>query len=423
MKICKENTVISVWFILILFSFPYSIFGMSLNYMSDEIIENSKKPKFSEKYFLSIKYTGVRGVIHNDDCKRLIGKLNAYVLRKNSCYEQRIKPIKRIGSENSYGESFDGFSRFNSFGGNGIPFRNIAKQTSSNYNEDPKNIKDRYGRNIGSIYELNRNDLIEGIEIFFNGSFQGCHKSGPIKTDFNCNFKYYGGKTIKLSLDNLDKKITGKINLNANDGAIHNLVFYFEIILKKKPYEFECNPQIVKLKPITDLCPNTLEKHLIKGNRYFDSKVKTQISINYHSSNSKEIIAEILLKMKSTKNSAEIKAIWKRTIYRAPNGKYINPSTFSNNYLDTSVKTLNEGGFELGSCNDGTVHKMQFKERDFVHFAEVIGDTGADDVSNDLNCRCDSKIKTIYFKPIRICLETEQQYKKRQKKESKITIQ
>jgi len=60
--------------------------------------------------------------------------------------------------------------------------------------------------------------------------------------------------------------------------------------------------------------------------------------------------------------------------------------------------TLEGAGEEFGSCNDGRKHLIALDpspDRPLRMTAKVIGDTGAEDVSHDRNCNCDSRIDEI----------------------------
>ena len=60
--------------------------------------------------------------------------------------------------------------------------------------------------------------------------------------------------------------------------------------------------------------------------------------------------------------------------------------------------TLPGAGPEFGTCNDGNIHLAGLdvsSEHPIYLSAKIIGDTGAEDVSTDSNCHCDSRIDEI----------------------------
>jgi hypothetical protein len=57
----------------------------------------------------------------------------------------------------------------------------------------------------------------------------------------------------------------------------------------------------------------------------------------------------------------------------------------------SGVRRLPAAGHESPPCNDGTPHTLPRNEL-FTH-AEAIGDTGAEDVSHDRDCHCDSHVR------------------------------
>ena len=62
---------------------------------------------------------------------------------------------------------------------------------------------------------------------------------------------------------------------------------------------------------------------------------------------------------------------------------------------DIPRATLEGAGAEVGPCNDGRRFHVALDpspDRPLRMTAQIIGDTGAEDVSTDRNCRCDSRI-------------------------------
>lgn len=62
------------------------------------------------------------------------------------------------------------------------------------------------------------------------------------------------------------------------------------------------------------------------------------------------------------------------------------------------LASLPAAGDEYGLCNDGTAHLVALDaspDRPLGLTANIIGDTGAEDVSEDNDCKCDSRIDEI----------------------------
>ena len=70
------------------------------------------------------------------------------------------------------------------------------------------------------------------------------------------------------------------------------------------------------------------------------------------------------------------------------------------------TRTLPAAGPETPPCNDGTPHRLvKAGERglhDLLLGVEVIGDTGAEDISPDRNCQCDTHVSRLSLNDIRI---------------------
>ena len=72
--------------------------------------------------------------------------------------------------------------------------------------------------------------------------------------------------------------------------------------------------------------------------------------------------------------------------------------------------TLRGAGPEVGACNDGQRHLVALDpspDRPLTMTAQVIGDTGAEDVSTDDNCRCDSRIDEIEINELTVFFDSE----------------
>lgn len=67
-------------------------------------------------------------------------------------------------------------------------------------------------------------------------------------------------------------------------------------------------------------------------------------------------------------------------------------------------RRLPAAGPETPPCNDGEAHTLSATSgsRNFLMAAEVIGDTGSDDISDDTDCGCDTHIKRLAFTSLQV---------------------
>ncbi len=75
---------------------------------------------------------------------------------------------------------------------------------------------------------------------------------------------------------------------------------------------------------------------------------------------------------------------------------------------DIPRATLDGAGLEAGICNDGDKHLVALDpspDRPLLLTAQIIGDTGNEDVSDDRNCRCDSRIDEIALQGLVVFFE------------------
>jgi hypothetical protein len=70
-----------------------------------------------------------------------------------------------------------------------------------------------------------------------------------------------------------------------------------------------------------------------------------------------------------------------------------------------SEQRLNGAGSEFGICNDGEKYNFGIGST-LLNFIQVIGDTGAEDVSDDGDCGCDTRINVIEFYGLDVLFES-----------------
>ncbi|MDW8054995.1 MAG: membrane dipeptidase, partial [Anaerolineae bacterium] len=85
-----------------------------------------------------------------------------------------------------------------------------------------------------------------------------------------------------------------------------------------------------------------------------------------------------------------------RNLDPIPPGATLVPPTVSE--FDASLRAA---GAEFGACNDGEQHEIRITEGPVSRMV-VIADTGGDDISDDENCGCDTKIVSLEFRPLRV---------------------
>ncbi|WP_159025744.1 RICIN domain-containing protein [Aquimarina sp. Aq78] len=159
----------------------------------------------------------------------------------------------------------------------------------------------------------------------------------------------------------------------------------------------------IEISDFGQFCPNTRDGHLISGDREFSGPVNHKISVVFSLSNDNKTIKSIVVlnmdeRNSESKNETKIKAIWEKDIYEAPEGKYIKDFKLSGEENYSLYESISVDGFTgksgsevFWSCNDG---KTYVRENKGFYFS-FIADTGSDDISDDRDCRCDSRINSI----------------------------
>lgn len=140
-------------------------------------------------------------------------------------------------------------------------------------------------------------------------------------------------------------------------------------------------------------CISSIYGHLLNNHREFDGPVivKGQISLS-SSKDFKNITCKLSISMEGTKsNTPKIQAKWSDIVYTAPQG-FIIPHVYKSIQIPRTV--LPRSGTEWGlGCNDGEKHIINLVGSNGI--IELIADTGAEDISDDADCGCDSKILRV----------------------------
>lgn len=224
--------------------------------------------------------------------------------------------------------------------------------------------------------------------------------TGTLKS-FNINLDKYTGKKVYFEL----RVDTGKTSGQdwaawVNTKVDHKLLSGNNIQLYR---------EVVTLKTIENLCPH----NLVGGDLEFGGngpKVFGYIDLQV-SDDKKNIIAKVKFNARETKSDfltgkSEVKGYWNIPVYTAPRGKLINGFIDFTNTTTRFESVLKGGGGNelLGGGSDGDPHILNTKNgldnNGYVTILEVVGDTGGWDISTDDNCRNDTRILKIIFKPI-----------------------
>jgi len=173
------------------------------------------------KALVSISVTGVRGNIHNNDCKKLTGSFKILLFEEAAC-DIYLKP--EVSRSNFFNQLSGPHTSTN---------RSIEHKIAtikSNNDADPKNIK-KNGSTFYTTYAVHKNLLAKGVKLKIEGMFRGCHKSGDFSRDYNCNLVYRASNLpIKITDKDLKKGIIKKkLWFRSSDGQSHSLVFYINI--------------------------------------------------------------------------------------------------------------------------------------------------------------------------------------------------
>lgn len=205
-------------------------------------------------------------------------------------------------------------------------------------------------------------------------------------------------------------------------------------------------PELIELEDITEwLCPQTL----VRGDREFDGngpKVKCDVTLSLKNNNT-EIWARINFEAKETKHDwSTTTATWNIKVYTTAYGKKISKLAPDTDLFSRTAFVSPKAGAQflvpgsdikqgLSTFFDGQViasavlhaHGLPFdaspaiaaklvetyiKDNEIVRtpalegravkYFHIVGDTGGDDISNDSNCKDDTRIEKIEFFPMKV---------------------
>src|SRR6266700_318994 len=151
---------------------------------------------------------------------------------------------------------------------------------------------------------------------------------------------------------------------------------------------------------IGPFCPH----QLVSGDREFSGHgPKVNISVSLVNLKNQALAVHIEFDAKETQsNWSEVKGSWQQVIYRAPAGKMIagilsGSASYVRNYICPAAEA------DLFGC-DGPVLKPGIDGTGPVKEIRIVGDTSGDDISDDDDCTCDTRIVKITFLPVKLKL-------------------
>jgi len=186
-------------------------------------------------------------------------------------------------------------------------------------------------------------------------------------------------------------------------------------------------------KSFGEFCPNSKD-HQMSGNNEFGSGPYADCKLTF-THTSKKVYVDIELTLTEPNGDSKIYAKWKKElVYTSAekiNGfevvkpsnrsqtqvvhKLVTTATYSSRGKGGGRTTMPKAGAEVWKCNEGTPHSLSrtfdynlpdtHDMNGFNVYIEVIGDTGASDISRDRDCGCDSKIKKINISGLQVQVE------------------
>jgi len=164
------------------------------------------------------------------------------------------------------------------------------------------------------------------------------------------------------------------------------------------------NIKIFKPTNFGEGCINIIDGHSRDNNRNIGTEVDARLNMKFELINN-SIRATANLRMGRDKDI--ISATWSKIILKGGSNEiegfdacYI-PSRepiFKKEIVLSNTFRLPKGGAEFIGCNDGTIKDVKTS----YGLAKIIGDTGGEDISDDYNCKCDSKLVDIIFREIAV---------------------
>ncbi|MBL7731625.1 MAG: RICIN domain-containing protein [Chitinophagaceae bacterium] len=150
----------------------------------------------------------------------------------------------------------------------------------------------------------------------------------------------------------------------------------------------------------TELCPSILAG----GDREFGGGPSINVQVLLEKTVDEKGIDAVIYytAAETTGDMSTAIGTFRKRVYTAPPN--IRVTGVDAAYFESKVVNFRGrgAGSEFGACNEGQVETPPVSSGSSVSQIIVVGDTGGNDISSGGDCRCDTKIKSIRFIPIRI---------------------
>lgn len=184
--------------------------------------------------------------------------------------------------------------------------------------------------------------------------------------------------------------------------------------------------EVIKYFSTGELCPNTADGHLVKGNRHFDGKVDIELTLNLRINDQRnKILLDVKLIEQAVSRSTRVIANWTDIlVYESLNDKVITSYSWDCGYRNseneriektciiekssqfTYKERLPESGGEVKpfSYNDGKKKTFAGGRESPIKYYTIVADTGTEDISDDRDCGHDGKIIDIVLESLTVNL-------------------
>jgi len=259
------------------------------------------------------------------------------------------------------------------------------------------------GRNGGAITDRRLGTFYDHTGKVFRVNGRVYSVGGSVEIEF-----YIDGSKPNLRWDEMSgRRFTYRLSADGNsmsgthkdlDGRIYNgSATRINVSSTTSPGE---RVQTVTLNNITtELCPTTL----VSGDREFNGGPVINTTILLQKTPDENAIDAVISYSAAETGGDNTTAVgtFRQRVYTAAAGIRI-ASIEEPDFVSKVVNfTGRPAGSEFGICNEGQVERPPVSGR-AVREIVVVGDTGGNDVSAGGGCRCDTKIKSITFNPVRI---------------------
>ncbi|MEQ1790101.1 MAG: membrane dipeptidase, partial [Rickettsiales bacterium] len=197
------------------------------------------------------------------------------------------------------------------------------------------------------------------------------------------------------------------------NSTAEDFVQMWELCQKRSREIFGSLPNTRTFTPetIVNLCPNVLQR----GNRTLEGDIGISGDITLQISpdgNRLEGIINISIR-ETGADRTNVTGSWVRTLYTAPNGMRISSVNTRRRVNINQTVSRTSGVLRSFSCphpvipyNIGSAYEHIFAPNNYSFFNRIIlqAFTGANSISIDADCECETRISNIHFNPISITL-------------------